>query len=175
VGFSDEEGKLIEIAANLHDLGKLAVPSEIIEKPGKLTDEEWHIMRSHVYYTHQILNSVDILGLINTWSALHQERLNGKGYPFGYKNEELPLGSRIMAVADIFTALTENRPYRKGMNQETAMHVLQSMADRGEIDGHLVNLVFENYDKMNNARDAAQQDAIREYSSFNRSLKQNII
>ena len=172
VGFSGEERKLIEIAAYLHDLGKLAIPSEIIEKPGKLSDEEWHIMRSHAYYTHQILESVDILGLINTWSALHQERISGLGYPFGYKGEQLPLGARIMAVADIFTAITEDRPYRKGMDKKSAMAVLQAMVDDGEIDERLVKLILENFDFMNEARDLAQKEAIREYLDFNTLLKQ---
>lgn len=174
VGFSGAEGKLMETAAYLHDLGKLAIPSEIIEKPGKLTDEEWSIMRSHVYYTYQILEPLDIFGLINSWSALHQERINGTGYPFGYKGEELPLGSRIMAVADVFTALTEDRPYRKGMNKKRTMEVLQSMVDDVELDERLVNIVIENFKEMNQIRDSAQQEAIREYLEFKASLLRGI-
>ena len=174
VGFSEAEGKLMETAAYLHDLGKLAIPSEIIEKPAKLTDEEWSIMRSHVYYTYQILEPIDIFGLVNSWSALHQERVNGTGYPFGYKGEELPLGSRIMAVADVFTALTEDRPYRKGMDKERTMTVLQSMVDDVELDERLVNVALENFEELNQVRDFAQQEAIGQYSEFKKSLLHSI-
>ena len=174
VGFSEAEGKLMETAAYLHDLGKLAIPSEIIEKPAKLTDEEWSIMRSHVYYTYQILEPIDIFGLVNSWSALHQERVYGTGYPFGYKGEELPLGSRIMAVADVFTALTEDRPYRKGMDKERTMTVLQSMVDDVELDERLVNVALENFEELNQVRDFAQQEAIGQYSEFKKSLLHSI-
>ncbi|MDF1594356.1 MAG: HD domain-containing protein [Desulfobacterales bacterium] len=139
--FSNYKMKLIELAAYLHDIGKLAIPNEIIEKPGKLNDDEWCIMRSHVYYTYQILEPLDKLKRVTSWGALHQERLNGKGYPFGYRAAELPLGSRIMAVADVFTALTEDRPYRKGMGRQETLKVLKSMANRQELDDGLINIV----------------------------------
>jgi len=98
-----------------------AIPSEILEKRDKLTEDEWFIMRSHVYYTYQTLEPFEAFGIINSWGALHQERLNGTGYPFGYKEDDLPLGSRIIAVADVFTALTEHRPYRQGMEKKAAL------------------------------------------------------
>jgi HD-GYP domain-containing protein (c-di-GMP phosphodiesterase class II) len=170
VGFSDHENKLMEIAAYLHDLGKLAIPSEILEKPAKLSDDEWFIMRSHVYYTYQMLEPISVLGIISSWGALHQERLNGTGYPFGYKEEELPFGSRILAVADVFTALTEDRPYRKGMNKKETVDVLQSMAAKGELDENLINLVLEHFDEMNIIRNSAQKKAIQEYKEFQASL-----
>jgi len=119
-GFNEEQLGLIETAAFLHDLGKLAIPSEIIEKRGKLTADEWFIMRSHAYYTHKVLDEIDIFRVINSWASLHQERLNGSGYPFGRKNGESPMGARIITIADIFTALTEDRPYRAGMARASA-------------------------------------------------------
>lgn len=170
VGFSDNENKLMEIAAYLHDLGKLAIPSEILEKPGKLSDDEWFIMKSHVYYTYQMLEPISVLGIINSWGALHQERLNGTGYPFGYQKEELPFGSRILAVADVFTALTEDRPYRRRMDKKETIDVLQSMAAKGELDENLINLVLEHFDKMNAIRDSAQKKATQKYNEFQASL-----
>lgn len=161
---------MIQIAAYLHDLGKLAIPSEILEKRDKLTEDEWFIMRSHVYYTYQTLEPFEALGTINSWGALHQERLNGTGYPFGYKEDELPLGSRIIAVADVFTALTEHRPYRQGMEKKAALEVLHSMADNGELDNNLVHMMATHYDEMNKIRDSAQKQAIREYDVFQKSL-----
>jgi HD-GYP domain-containing protein (c-di-GMP phosphodiesterase class II) len=165
-GFSGYERQLIEIAAYLHDLGKLAIPSEILEKPGALTEEEWFIMRSHVYHTFQALEPFDMLKSVSSWGALHQERLNGTGYPFGLGADDLPLGSRIMAVADVFTALTEDRPYRRGMDPESTTAVLQAMVDAKELDKNLVDLVLKHYETMNEMRDAAQKDAMRKYHAF---------
>ncbi len=171
VGFSRHERTLMEIAAYFHDLGKLAIPQEILEKKSKLTNNEWHVMRSHVYYTHQMLEPFDTLNTINSWGALHQERLNGKGYPFGYIGDELPLGARIMAVADVFTALTEDRPNRKGMGKNNTMNTLNLMATDGELDKCLVDTVLKNFDEMDDLRKIAQKEAVREYHTFGKSLK----
>jgi HD-GYP domain-containing protein (c-di-GMP phosphodiesterase class II) len=173
-GFSRNERKLIEIAAYLHDLGKLAVPSEILEKQDKLTDNEWFIMRSHVYHTYQVLEPFEMLSVAGYWGALHQERLNGTGYPFGLKSDELPLGSRIMAVADVFTALTEDRPYREGMDPKNAVTVLESMVDAGELDKNLVHMVFRHYDEMNGIRDSAQKEAVQEYNAFQKIIDRDV-
>lgn len=165
-GFTPDECMMLRVAANLHDLGKLAIPSEIIEKNGRLTEEEWQTMRTHVYYTYQVLDPIEALSVITSWGALHQERLDGSGYPFSYGAGELNLGSRIMAVADVFTAITEDRPYRAGMDKETALDTLTNMVDKGEIDGSLVDLVRQNYDTINDARAKAQADATSEYKQF---------
>jgi len=170
-GFSKHERRLIEIAAYLHDLGKLAIPSEILDKQDKLTDNERFIMRSHVYHTYRVLEPLEMLRVAGSWGALHQERLNGTGYPFGLTSDELPLGSRIMAVADVFTALTENRPYRKGMDTKDTKAVLQSMVDAGELDNNLVNVVFKHYAKMDDIRDSAQKEATRDYHTFQTVLQ----
>jgi HD-GYP domain-containing protein (c-di-GMP phosphodiesterase class II) len=173
-GFSKHERQLIEIAAYLHDLGKLAIPSEILDKQDKLTDNEWFIMRSHVYHTYRVLEPFEILRVAGSWGALHQERLNGTGYPFGLTSDELPLGARIMAVADVFTALTEDRPYRKGMDSKNTKAVLRSMVDAGELDNNLVNVVFKHYAKMNDMRDSAQKEAIRDYNAFQTVLHRHV-
>lgn len=165
-GFSRYERRLIEIAAYLHDLGKLAIPSEILEKRNKLTDNERFIMRSHVYHTYHALEALEMLKTVGSWGSLHQERLNGTGYPFGLEADELPLGSRIMAVADVFTALTEDRPYRKGMGSKKTLSVLQSMVDNGELDKNVVDRVIQHYDEINNMRSSAQNEAISEYYEF---------
>jgi HD-GYP domain-containing protein (c-di-GMP phosphodiesterase class II) len=170
-GFSKNERRMIEIAGYLHDLGKLAIPSEIIEKAGQLNENEQFIMRSHVYHTYQILEPFEVLRPVSRWGALHQERLNGTGYPFGLNADDLPLGARIMAVADVFTALTEDRPYRKGMDTKRAMVVLQSMSDKDELDSTLVARVFENYDCLNAIRESAQNQAMREYTAFHSVLE----
>jgi len=169
-GFSPKKRKMFEIAAYLHDLGKLAIPSEILEKPGKLTEEEWQVMRTHVYYTYQILSPIKAFEDITLWGALHQERLNGSGYPFQYTADELPQGARIMAVADVFTAVTEDRPYRKGMERDAAIRELRGMVANGELDASLVDLLVQNYDKVRRIRERAQAKAVEEYEKFRAAL-----
>jgi HD-GYP domain-containing protein (c-di-GMP phosphodiesterase class II) len=173
-GFSKHERRLIEIAAYLHDLGKLAIPSEFLDKQDELTDNERFIMRSHVYHTYRVLEPFEMLRVAGSWGALHQERLNGTGYPFGLTSDELPLGARIMAVADVFTALTEDRPYRKGMDSKNTQTVLQSMVDAGELDNHLVDTVFKHYATMNDIRNSAQKEAIRDYNAFQTVLQRHV-
>lgn len=170
VGFSEENQRLIRIAANLHDLGKLAIPKEILEKPSSFTEEEWQIMRTHVYYTYRILEPLDALDTISSWGALHQERLDGSGYPFSLEAEELPVGSRIMAVADVFTAITEDRPYRAGMSKTAALEVMEGMAHRQELDPAFSSMVRERFDEINAIRAAAQDHARAEYQEFKAAL-----
>ncbi len=170
MGYSGTELEMIRVSANLHDLGKLAIPSEILEKPGKLSEAECDIMRTHVYYTHQILDPIDALSLIKSWGALHQERLNGTGYPFSYKREELPLVSRLIAVADVFTAITENRPYREGLGKQKVTDILRKMMQDGELEPIVVDLLIENFSVINEARIGAQERAEAEYQEFQRLL-----
>jgi HD-GYP domain-containing protein (c-di-GMP phosphodiesterase class II) len=172
-GFSKHDQRLIEIAAYLHDLGKLAIPIQILEKRDKLSANERSIMQSHVYHTYQVLEPFEMFRIAGFWGTLHQERLNGTGYPFGLTSAELPLGARIMAVADVFTALTENRPYRKGMNPDSAKAALQNMVDTGELDRQLVGIVFEHYDEMNTIRGSAQKEAIADYQMFLEDLNRH--
>lgn len=165
-GFSEEECSLMQVAAYLHDLGKLAIPVEILEKPAALNDEEWHVMRAHVYYTYRILEPIKEFGVITSWSAMHHERINGSGYPFGHKGEQIPLGARIMAVADVFTAITEDRPYRKAVDREAARAMIARMAERDELDRNVVQMLLANFDTLNETRATAQREALHEYQSF---------
>jgi HD-GYP domain-containing protein (c-di-GMP phosphodiesterase class II) len=114
-GFSNHEANLMRVAGNLHDIGKLAVPNSILNKPAKLTKDEFAVMRQHTYHTFSIIHTIGGLRQIAEWAAFHHERLDGSGYPFHYESSRIGTGSRIMAVADIFTAVAEDRPYRSGM------------------------------------------------------------
>lgn len=151
-GFSDEDCLKMEIAGNLHDVGKLRVPNRILEKPGKLTDEEFNIIKEHPYYTRLILKDVEGFEDIANWAGYHHEKLTGNGYPFHLDARWLDAGSRIMAVADIFTAITEERPYRKPMEKEQALKVLKENVARGDIDDEIVVLLDKNYERVNEAR-----------------------
>lgn len=167
-GMSEEDCLKMEIAGNLHDVGKLRVPNEILEKPGKLTDEEFNRIKEHPYYTRLILMDVEGFTEIADWAGFHHEKLNGKGYPFHFDGGSLSLGSRIMAVADIFSAITEERPYRKPMSREQAMKVMWENAERGEICREIVKLLDENYDTVNDARMKKSQEAGARYFATNK-------
>ncbi len=127
-------------------------------------------MRTHVYYTYQILSPIKAFEEITLWGALHQERLNGSGYPFQYTADDLPQGARIMAVADVFTAVTEDRPYRKGMERDAAIQEIRDMVVNGELDGSLVELLIQNYDEIKRIRETSQAKAVEEYEKFRAAL-----
>lgn len=162
-GMTEEECLMMEIAGYLHDVGKLRVPNEILEKPGKLTEEEFNIVKEHPYYTRLILMNVDGFERISDWAGLHHEKLNGRGYPFHFDAEALDLGSRIMAVADIFSAITEVRPYRKGMTREKALAVMRENVENGSICGKVVRILEEHYDEIDAARERESRAAGKRY------------
>jgi len=162
-GFSARECRMMRVAGYLHDLGKLAVPPEILEKPSKLTEEEFNVIRAHTFHTYRVLEPIADLEVINTWASFHHERLDGSGYPFHLAARNLSLGSRIMAVADVFTAVTEDRPYRKGMTGDKALQVLQHMVNASALDAGIVSLLQRNFDEVNSLRAAAQAASAEEY------------
>ncbi len=148
MGFSPSEQRQIFLAGLLHDIGKLAIPEEIINKPGALTKTEIDIIMSHTYYTYHILKHLKDFPGIEKWAAFHHEKLNGKGYPFGIDYHDMSVGARIMAVSDIFTALTEDRPYRKGMDESNVRKIMNQMASGGEIDQDITSLLLDNYNNF---------------------------
>lgn len=165
-GLSEDECKMMNIAGNLHDIGKLAIPRAILEKQEKLEPSEYDIIRSHSYYTYRLLKPVRGFETITQWAAYHHEKLNGQGYPFHLKAHSLSLGSRIMAVADIFTAITEDRPYRMGMPKEQAISILKGMVKNGDLSTLVCSLLFDHYDLVANARRAAAEKAINNYGKM---------
>lgn len=130
LGMSAREMKLLRRAALLHDIGKLNVSNAILEKPGKLTAEEWKVVRDHPYYTLEILKRIPGLGDISEDAASHHERLDGSGYWRGCKAEKLSLTARILAVADVFDALRAKRPYRDSLPLEKVFSVMCEDAPR---------------------------------------------
>jgi HD-GYP domain-containing protein (c-di-GMP phosphodiesterase class II) len=162
-GFSPREQMMMRAAGLLHDLGKLAVPTEVLEKPGRLTAAEFSLMRAHTYSTWRALRPIGDIETIAQWAAHHHERLDGSGYPFHIGGADLSLGSRIMAVADVFVALTEDRPYREGMETGRALEILGEMADHGALDPRLVKLAKGLQDQLQLVRMEAQESAEREY------------
>lgn len=136
--FDKETTMKMKIAALLHDIGKLAIPNHILDKPGKLSINEYTIIKSHTYYTKLILGNTSGMEEITPWAANHHETLKGTGYPEGIGAERLCHKSRVMAVCDVYQALTENRPYRDGMKKEKALGIIDSMAETGNLDSDII-------------------------------------
>lgn len=155
LGLPCPTGKLVGVAGFLHDIGKLVVPPTILDKPSGLTPAESLVIRQHPYYTHQILATVAGLESVTTWASLHHERLDGTGYPF--RARTIPLGSRIIAVADIFTATTENRPYRSGMDRSECLALMDRLVQERAIDGTVVEVLRSDFDALRDIRHSAQQ------------------
>ncbi|MEK7858948.1 MAG: HD domain-containing phosphohydrolase [Elusimicrobiota bacterium] len=124
----DQMARYVEYAALLHDIGKIGIDEAILLKPGKLTPEEYEVMKKHPIIGHQILAPVKYLGPVAQMVLYHQEWFNGQGYPEALKGEEIPLGSRIVAVIDAWDAMTSDRPYRKALGREVAISELRKGA-----------------------------------------------
>ncbi len=143
-GFHGMQLEQIEIAGLLHDIGKLRVSEEIIDKPGRLNPDERASMQRHSYDTYRILQRVFAHTKIPVWAGFHHENLLGKGYPFKTSGQEQDLECRIISVADIFQALCQNRPYRASMPLPDILKDLQHRVEAGELDPQVVGKLTAN-------------------------------
>ena len=169
-GLTEVACKRLQVAGYLHDIGKLAIPIDVLDKQGKLTEDEWHIVRGHPYFSYRILSPIQGLEDIALWCGHHHERLCGGGYPFSVNHADIPLEARILAMADIFTALTEDRPYRAGMDQASALDIIIKLVEKYELDGKVFKVLKSNYHDIDRCRVAAQDGALREYRGFMEGL-----
>jgi HD-GYP domain-containing protein (c-di-GMP phosphodiesterase class II) len=128
LGLSTEEIEKIRISAQLHDVGKIGIEDRILKKPGALTPEEFEVMKTHTTKGAAILRPVSMLKDMLPGIELHHESLDGRGYPFGLKGDQLPLMPRIIMVADTFDAMTTNRPYQAAMDAEYVIRIINSLA-----------------------------------------------
>jgi HD-GYP domain-containing protein (c-di-GMP phosphodiesterase class II) len=129
----------LDLFSMLHDIGKVAVDVQILNKKGKLTEDEWDIVKRHSETGYRIAKSVPELGCIAELILCHHERWDGKGYPQGIKDDQIPLLSRILAVADAYDAMTEDRPYRKALSKENAIEELKSNSGK-QFDPEIVRV-----------------------------------
>jgi HD-GYP domain-containing protein (c-di-GMP phosphodiesterase class II) len=131
LGFEPQRLRELSRAALLHDLGKLSIPNTILDKPGRLTEEEFAVIRKHPEYTEQIMKRVKPFESLATIAGAHHERMDGRGYHRGVSAGTLPLEARLLAVADQFEALTATRPYRQGLTPEAAIALIAKDAGKG--------------------------------------------
>ncbi len=130
-GLTSRQAELVHMAGHLHDIGKIGVPDAVLQKPGPLSPEEWTLVREHPRLGAEILSPVRVFRGPHSVCEMvlsHHERFDGKGYPRGLSGRDIPLGARIVSVADAFSAMTEDRPYRRGMCLEDAVREIEASA-----------------------------------------------
>ncbi len=146
MGFAPDDLSRMEIAGLMHDIGKLCVPDEIVDKPARLTSAEFSVMERHAFETYEILRHVPGLETIAEWAAFHHEALNGQGYPFRRSAGNLAVEARIVAVADVFQALAQARPYRGPQALEEISRLLEEFAGKGVLDPDIVAVARDDLD-----------------------------
>lgn len=152
LNLSEKEKETYHIAAHLHDVGKIGIRDSVLLKEGKLSDEEWEIMKSHSVQGYTILKNVkhfeDVANIVRS----HHERFDGKGYPDGLKGEAIPLGARIIAVADSIDAMISDRPYRKGLDSEFCKEQIEKNIEI-MYDPNIVQCVIKNLNEVLQTRE----------------------
>jgi len=165
-GLGEESLTQIKVAAVLHDIGKIGIPVEILEKPDKLTHDEFEIMKKHSIIGYNILSDLNIDD-IRDIGAFHHEKIDGTGYPFGIKGEELTIEIRIVAIGDIISALLVARSYKESFNKEKIVKILEAMVKSNKIDSEIVNLFINNYEFIMDEALKESNDLMEIYLNLN--------
>lgn len=160
----------IYTGAYIHDLGKVAIPLEILEKPGRLDFDEMEVMKTHIILTGNIIGG-HVSDNVYNIAMRHHEKLNGKGYPYGIKEEDMTLAEKIVAVADIFSALTGKRSYKDSMPKEKVVGIMQQMADDHQISAEVVKLLIDNYELVVRKVDENCSKIIHNYEEIKEKYK----
>jgi len=168
LGLSEEFCELIELASPMHDLGKIGIPDHILQKRGTLSETEWHMMRRHTIIGHEILSGSDSKYMkVGASIALnHHEKYDGSGYPNGLKGIDIPVEARIVAVADVFDALTTVRPYKESWSFEGAIKFLQDSANI-HFDPGCIESFIKQIDKVKAIYQSLQEKDTETVVSFN--------
>lgn len=149
IGYNRRSCEMLKIASTMHDIGKIAIPDSILKKPGRLTDEEMMVMRSHALEGKSILgdSNLPILEMAGEIAKYHHERIDGKGYPSGIKGNQIPEIARMMAIVDVYDALTHDRVYKKAMTREVALEIMISESG-AQFDAYLLEVFVDNINQI---------------------------
>ena len=163
LGLSPEDQQLLLDAAPMHDIGKVGIPDKILLKPGRLDPDEFEIMKQHAIFGYRLLegSASSVLQAGAEIAKGHHEKFDGSGYPLGLKGEQIPIFSRIVAVADVFDALTSERPYKRAWTVEAAVDFLKNGAG-SHFDPRCVAAFLSVWDEVLKVRDAYQDEALPE-------------
>ena len=142
LGFTEEQQEQIRKTGLLHDIGKIGVPDNILNKNSKLTDEEYEIIKKHTLIGGEILKGLSLIPHVDEGAKYHHERYDGSGYPYALKGEEIPLNARIIGIADAFDAMTANRIYRKRLNMDVVKEELRHWSG-SQFDPGLVEIMLD--------------------------------
>lgn len=159
------------MGAMLHDLGKIATPVSILEAPGRLSPEQMKVMREHVSITADILQNL-IDPQVFRIAVRHHEKLDGTGYPLGLTGGELTTPERIVAVADIISALQGRRSYKEALDKDEVVSIISAMSRSGKLDAHIISLVLEHYDKISAAAQRKCRAAVDAYHLLSQEYRQ---
>ena len=162
MGMPEEEVETISTAALVHDVGKISIPVDILEKPGKLTPEEFAVMQHHVLASQAILRDLGS-SRIREIATLHHEKLDGSGYPYGLTAPQLSMPVRLVAVCDIASALIGERSYKQPLPKQVVVDTLRQMADGGKLDRDIVACLVAHYDVLLAQVDQDTADVLRDY------------
>lgn len=157
MGLGEDRAKIIRLASTMHDIGKLMIPAEILEKPARLTDEEFAVIKKHPGYGGELLKNVegDVMGLAKTVALEHHERPDGRGYPEGLQEEALSIEGQIVAVADVYDALTSKRSYKQAWDEKDAYNEI--LKGRGtQFNAQVVDAFEKVYPEINKVRQELQ-------------------
>jgi putative two-component system response regulator len=174
LNISDEWAELIFNAAPMHDIGKIGIPDKILLKPGKLDAEEWEIMKRHAEYGADILGTEDseLIRMAAEIAITHHEKFNGTGYPKGLKGEDIPLSGRIVAIADVFDALTSVRPYKDAWSVGDAVKLITEEAGQ-HFDPKLVDVFNDRLGDMMDFKDTYADMIVEEIEDIDLGLPAN--
>ncbi len=168
---TDDEKESVYLGALLHDIGKISTSVLILEKDAKLTDNEFSIMKDHVLLTEYILRGCMSEEVVNI-AARHHEKLDGTGYPLGLKDEQLTKGDKIVAVADILSALLGKRSYKEPFAHEKVIGIMRDLADNGKVCKECVNLAVQNFHRINAEVDNSTDEAMLRYKEIQELAKE---
>ncbi len=142
LGFSEAHSRWVRRGGFLHDVGKLGISNTILDKPGRLSGEEYEMVKNHARYTEEILIRIGVFRTMSFIAGAHHERLDGGGYPRGLRADRIPVETRIITIADIFDALTEERPYRKALSDDQAFSIMEDMRNTA-LDSRILDLFLD--------------------------------